>query len=57
VGGTSLVLDHFYNSLADARAVAQPVLNLPQLDAKAPELDLVVQTPQELNHPLRQPAR
>lgn len=57
MGGTSLVLDHFYNSLADARAVAQPVLNLPQLDAKAPELDLVVQTPQELNHPLRQPAR
>ena len=52
-----MVLDDDDNSLADAWHIAQPVLDLPQLDTEAAQLHLVVQPPQELNYALWQPSR
>lgn len=48
-----MILDHHNNCLPDAWAIAEPILDLAQLNPEASELDLVVQSAQELNHALR----
>ena len=52
-----MILDNDDDSLADAWAVAQTVLDLPKFNPEAPQLHLVVQPTQELNDALRQPPR